>query len=327
MKMNDANSAILVTGAAGFIGSHVCDMLLGNGNRVVGLDNFDDYYSRREKEENLSQAKTNPNFLLVEGDIRDADLTARVLHQQSISVVIHLAARAGVRASILEPERCVDANVRGTLVQLEAARKAGINNFIFASSSSVYGERSEVPFRESDSTDRPLSPYGASKKAGEALCYTYHHLFGISIACLRFFTVYGPRQRPDLAIRKFAELMLADRPLPVFGDGTSRRDYTHIQDILIGVNGAIKWCRRPGLPRYGIFNLGSRNPISLNELIKCLGEILGTPPKCETMPSQAGDVSQTYADSSLAERELGFRCTVPFKEGLTDFCQWLKGHH
>ena len=325
--MNDANSAILVTGAAGFVGSHVCDMLLGHGNRVVGLDNFDDYYSRKEKEENLSQAKTNPNFLFVEGDIRDADLTARVLHQQSISVVIHLAARAGVRVSIMEPERCADVNVRGTLVQLEAARKAGIKNFIFASSSSVYGERSEVPFRESDPTDRPLSPYGASKKAGEALCYTYHHLYGISIACLRFFTVYGPRQRPDLAIRKFAELALANRPLPVFGDGTSQRDYTHIQDILVGVNGAIKWCRRSGSPHYGIFNLGSRNPISLNELIKCLGEILGISPKCETMPFQPGDVSQTYADSSLAERELGFHCTVPFKEGLADFCQWLKGNH
>ncbi len=325
--MSGANSAILVTGASGFIGSHVCDMLLARGNRVVGLDNFDDYYSRKEKEANLSQAKTNSNFLLVEGDIRDADSAEKVLREHNIALVIHLAARAGVRASIVEPERCVDANVRGTLVQLEAARNTGVKNFIFASSSSVYGERTEVPFRESDPTDRPLSPYGASKKAGEVLCYTYHHLYGISIACLRFFTVYGSRQRPDLAIRKFAEVMLANRPLPVFGDGTSQRDYTHIQDILTGVNGAMEWCRRAGSPHYGIFNLGSKNPISLNELVKFLGDILEISPKREILPLQPGDVSQTYADASLAERELGFRCRVPFKEGLADFCQWLRSHN
>jgi len=325
--MNSAFLPILVTGAAGFIGSHVCDMLLAKGNRVIGLDNFDDYYSRKEKEANLIRAKTNSNFSLVEGDIRDADLAAQVLREHGISLVIHLAARAGVRSSILEPERCVDVNVRGTLVQLEAARKAGVKKFIFASSSSVYGERSEVPFRESDPTDRPLSPYGASKKAGEAICYTYHHLYGISIACLRFFTVYGPRQRPDLAIRKFAELMVANRPLPVFGDGTSQRDYTHIQDILTGVNGAMEWCRKSVSPHYGIFNLGSKNPISLNESIKYLGEILEILPKREILPLQPGDVSQTYADTTLAERELGFHRMVPFREGLADFCQWLRSHN
>jgi UDP-glucuronate 4-epimerase len=321
--MVSSRTTILTTGAAGFIGSHVCDMLLGNGNHVIGLDNFDDFYSREEKEANLKQAKSNQKFLFIEGDIRDADLAARILHEHSISLVIHLAARAGVRASIAEPERCMDVNVRGTLIQLEAARKAGVKNFIFASSSSVYGERAEVPFRESDSTDRPLSPYGASKKAGEALCFTYHHLYGMSIACLRFFTVYGPRQRPDLAIRKFAQLMLENRPLPIFGDGTSRRDYTHIQDILTGVKGAMEWCNRFDSSHYGIFNLGSRNPITLNELIKHLGDVLNVTPKRDTLPFQSGDVSQTYADTTLAERELGFRCSVTFKEGLADFCQWL----
>jgi UDP-glucuronate 4-epimerase len=315
---------VLVTGAAGFIGSHVCDMLLASGHAVIGLDNFDPYYPREEKENNLAEALASADFSFVEGDIRDGDIVARILHEHDISLIVHLAARAGVRASLLAPEEFFDVNVRGTVVLLEAVRKAGVKNFIFASSSSVYGDRSEVPFRESDSTDRPLSPYGASKKAGEATCYTYHHLYGLNIACLRFFTVYGPRQRPDLAIRKFAELALADRPIPVFGDGSSRRDYTHIRDILTGIKGAMAWGERTGAARYGIFNLGSNSPVTLNNLLQHLEDALQIPLKREYHPPQPGDVFQTYADTTLAERELGFQHTVPFKEGLSDFCQWLR---
>ncbi len=319
-----SSSTILVTGAAGFIGSHVCDMLLKNRNMVVGLDNFDPYYPRAEKEKNIRLANDNSDFILIEGDIRDAELTAHIYQDYDISFVIHLAARAGVRASILEPELCLDVNVRGTAVQLEAARKAGVKRFIFASSSSVYGDQSKVPFCESDATERPLSPYGASKKAGETICYSTHHLYDMSIACLRFFTVYGPRQRPDLAIRKFAELALADKPLPVYGDGSSRRDYTHINDILSGIRGAMDWCSASEEPRYGIFNLGSSNPITLKDLLDSLAESLQLPLKHKSLPFQSGDVFQTYADTSLAERELGFRHSVPFEEGLADFCQWLR---
>jgi UDP-glucuronate 4-epimerase len=322
---DNTSSTVLVTGAAGFIGSHVSDLLLERGHRVIGVDNFDPSYPRHIKEENLRGAKANRNFSLVEGDIRDARLADRIFREHKISIVLHVAARPGVRASIEEPELCLDVNVRGTIVQLEAARKTGIKQFVFASSSSVYGDRQEVPFRESDSTDQPLSPYGASKKAGEAICYTYHHLYGMAVACLRLFTVYGPRQRPDLAIRKFVELALAGKPLPVFGDGTSRRDYTHIQDILTGVQGAIEWCSKSGPPRYGTFNLGSNSPVTLEDLLQDLAEALQMPLKREQLPFQAGDVFQTYADTTLAERELGFRHTIPFKEGLADFCRWLKG--
>ncbi len=323
---DNTSSAVLVTGAAGFIGSHVCDLLLKRGHRVIGVDNFDPGYARQTKEENLQSAKANPNFSLVEGDIRDARLADRIFREHKISVVLHFAARPGVRASIEAPELCMDTNVRGTIVQLEAARKAGVKRFVFASSSSVYGNRDEVPFRELDSTDQPLSPYGASKKAGEAICYTYHHLYGMAVACLRLFTVYGPRQRPDLAIRKFAELALAGKPLPVFGDGTSRRDYTHIQDILTGIQGAMGWCSKSGPPRYGTFNLGSNNPVTLEELLRDLSEALQMPLKREQLPFQSGDVFQTYADTTLAERELSFRHTIPFKQGLADFCRWLKDH-
>jgi len=316
-------STLLVTGAAGFIGSHVCDRLLEAGYSVVGLDNFDPFYPRAEKEKNLQTALKSANFSLFEGDIRDAELVTTVFRKNDISSLIHLAARAGVRSSLLEPEEFLDVNVRGTAVLLEAARKAGVRNFVFASSSSIYGDRTDVPFKESDPTDRPLSPYGASKKAGEALCYAYHHLYGPNIACLRFFTVYGPRQRPDLAIRKFAELALADRPIPVFGDGSSRRDYTHIRDILSGIRGAIEWCTQSVQPRYGIFNLGSNSPVSLENLLQLLEEVLQKPLKRDYQPTQPGDVFQTYADTTLAEYELGFRHTVPFEEGLAEFCQWL----
>ena len=238
--------------------------------------------------------------------------------------MIHLAARAGVRASILEPELCLDVNVLGSAVQLEAARKAGVKRFIFASSSSVYGDQSKVPFSESDATEQPLSPYGASKKSGEPICYTYRHLYDMSIACLSFFTVYGPRQRPDLAIRKFAELALADKPLPVYGDGSSRRDYTHIHDILSGIRGAMDWCTTTDKPRYGIFNLGSSNPITLKDLLDLLTKSLQIPLKHKSLPFQSGDAFQTYADTSLAERELGFHHSISFEEGLADFCRWLK---
>ena len=322
---NFNNFRVVVTGGAGFIGSHLCEALLSSGATVTALDNFDPYYPRAMKEENLSACQMLPGFSLIEGDIRDEASVNRLFDDFRPQVVVHLAAKAGVRPSLEDPALYADVNVRGTAILLEAARTHNVKNFVFASSSSVYGNRNTVPFKETDSTDHPISPYGATKKAGEVLCHTYHHVFGMNISCLRFFTVYGPRQRPDLAIRKFVKLALADEPIPVFGDGSSRRDYTHIRDILTGILGAIRWGQCPE-PRYGIFNLGSSFPIELRELIALIGECLGHPVKTKSLPFQPGDVLQTFADTTLAERELAFRHEVDFKSGLREFVEWMKGN-
>jgi UDP-glucuronate 4-epimerase len=316
-------SRILVTGGAGFIGSHLTEALLGQGTAVLVLDNFDPYYPRPLKEQNISLCRTTPGFALEEGDIRDRDLLDKLFADFKPEAVVHLAAKAGVRPSLENPALYADVNVRGTATLLEAARTAGVKNIVFASSSSVYGNQNVVPFVESANTDHPVSPYGATKKAGEALCYAFHQVYGLSISCLRFFTVYGPRQRPDLAIRKFVKLALKDEPIPVFGDGTSRRDYTHIRDILTGIQGAIHW-GQSAEPRYGIFNLGSSHPIELRELISLIGDVLGRPVRTKTLPFQSGDVVQTFADTSLAESELGFKHNVIFKEGLSEFIEWMK---
>ncbi|HEY3294458.1 MAG TPA: NAD-dependent epimerase/dehydratase family protein [bacterium] len=322
--MNDFNTLrVLVTGGAGFIGSHLCEALLTQGAKVAVLDNFDPFYPRASKEQNLAFCRSLPGFSLVEGDLRDADLVGRLFGEFRPQAVVHLAARAGVRPSLDDPALYADVNVRGTTVLLEAAHLTGVKNFVFASSSSVYGNRNTVPFRESDNTDFAVSPYGATKKAGEVLCHSYHQVYGISTACLRFFTVYGPRQRPDLAIRKFVRLALAGESIPVFGDGTTRRDYTHVRDILTGILGAIRWGQSPE-PRYGIFNLGSSHPIELRELISLIGDCIGHPVETKSLPFQPGDVVQTFADSSLAEQELGFKHDVNFRDGLKDFVAWMK---
>lgn len=313
---------ILITGAAGFIGSHLTESLLDSGHTVIGYDNFDPYYPRILKEANLSRSLKSQNFRFVEGDIRDRELLERTFAESKPDAIVHLAARAGVRPSLEQPELYAQVNVDATVQLLELCRKQHVTKVVFASSSSVYGDRHGGPFRETDNTDRPLSPYGSTKKAGEVISHVYSHLYGFSIACLRFFTVYGPRQRPDLAIRKFVHKALHGESIPVFGDGTSRRDYTHVKDIVGGILGSLNWVNAES-GRYGIFNLGSSSPVELRELLAGIEKGVG-PLKIEHLPKQPGDVFQTFADTTLAERELGFRHDVKFDDGLADFIQWMK---
>jgi UDP-glucuronate 4-epimerase len=321
IKFNSLN--VLVTGAAGFIGSHLCENLLQAGVRVTGFDSFDLYYPRSEKENNLASFVNHPKFQLIEADIRDSQAVKNVIAVSNPETIVHLAARAGVRPSLSDPELYADVNVRGTAIVLEAARAAAVRNVVFASSSSVYGNHDGGLFRESDNTDYPLSPYGATKKAGEVLGHSFHHVYGMSVCCLRFFTVYGPRQRPDLAIRKFVELAIHDRLIPIYGDGSSRRDYTHIRDILTGIFGAIRWTMSES-PRFGIFNLGSSNPVLLRDLVDKIERFLDRPIHRKFLPFQPGDMPATYADTSLAERELDFRHDVLFDDGLREFIDWMK---
>jgi len=309
---------VLVTGAAGFIGSHLCERLLSEGTVVVGLDNFDGFYSRQIKEANIAVALSNKNFKLVEGDIRDAACVEKILSDKKTEMIIHLAAKAGVRPSIEDPIGYEDVNVHGTVVMLEAAKKFGIKKFIFASSSSVYGNNKKVPFSESDNVDFPISPYGATKKAGELICHTYSHLYGMNITCLRFFTVYGPRQRPDLAVHKFSRLIEQGRPIPVFGDGSMQRDFTYIDDIINGTMAAIKNCRG-----YEIYNLGESRPVRLDKLISEIEKALGKKAVINRFPVQPGDVYRTYADVTKAKEKLGYNPNTEIAVGLKRFVEWF----
>jgi UDP-glucuronate 4-epimerase len=312
--------ALLVTGGAGFVGSHLCEALLRASQEVVALDNFDPFYEPAIKHANLAVCLAAPGFCLCTGDIRDrAALDALFAAHPALDTVVHLAARAGVRPSIEEPLLYTDVNVLGTAGLLEAARRHGIRKFIFASSSSVYGNNAKVPFAEDDNVDFPISPYAATKKAGELLCHTYHHLYGMNITCLRFFTVYGPRQRPDLAIHKFARLIEAGRPIPVFGDGGMRRDHTYIDDIIAGTQRAIERCAG-----YHIYNLGESCPVSLSALIAALEQALGKRALLDRRPLQPGDVDQTYADISRARAALEYRPCTALAEGLARFVAWLR---
>jgi len=308
----------VVTGAAGFIGSHLCEFLLSSGWRVTGVDSFDTFYDPAVKRRNLAGCMRDGRFSLVEADIRNAAAMDEVLGR-AVDAVVHLAARAGVRPSIEAPLLYQDVNVTGTGVLLEGTRKHKIPKFIFASSSSVYGNSPKVPFSESDNVDSPISPYAATKKAGELLCYTYHHLFGTDVTCLRFFTVYGPRQRPDLAIHKFARLIEQGEPIPVFGDGSMMRDHTYVGDIVSGVMSAVERCRG-----YRIYNLGNSNPVSLSDMIAAIESALGKKAIIRRLPLQPGDVDRTYADIRLAEVELGFRPQVELKIGLAAFVKWMR---
>jgi len=310
---------VLVTGAAGFIGSHLTERLIARGDEVVGLDNFDTFYDPHVKRANIEPALAGGRFELVEGDIRDGACVEGILAGGDIDVIVHLAAKAGVRPSIDDPVGYVDVNINGTVVMLEAARKAGTKRFVFASSSSVYGNNRKVPFAETDNVDYPISPYAATKKAGELICHTYSHLYGIGMTCLRFFTVYGPRQRPDLAIHKFARLILAGKPIPVFGDGSMRRDFTYIDDILDGVVAAMD--RRGG---YEIYNLGESRPVRLDVLIAEIEKALGAKAVIDRKPMQPGDVIQTYADVSKARRDLGYDPHTDIATGLARFVRWLR---
>jgi len=316
-------SKILVTGGAGFIGSHLCERLLKEGHRVICLDNFDDFYDPKLKIENVERLsrKFPDGFLLITGDIRNPEHLKEVRKSKQVSFVIHLAARAGVRPSLLQPLLYEDVNVKGTLMLLEFCKEHGIGDFIFASSSSVYGENQRVPFSEQDLDIRPISPYGATKRAGELLTSSYHHLYGMNIACLRIFTAYGPRQRPEMAIHKFTRLMDEGRKIPMYGDGSSRRDYTYIDDLIEGIMGVIRHHKG-----FEIYNLGESQTTSLKELIQLIERALGKEAKIETLEAQPGDVTITYADITKAREKLGYRPQVKMEEGVKRFVEWFKEH-
>jgi UDP-glucuronate 4-epimerase len=311
---------VLVTGAAGFIGSNLVDRLLADGHVVVGLDAFDDFYAENLKRSNLARALSQPRFRLAEIDIRDAPAIDRLFELEEFEAVAHLAARAGVRPSIERPSLYADVNVTGTVRLLEAACRLDPKpRFVYASSSSVYGARNTVPFRETDPVDLPVSPYAATKKACELLAHTFHHLHGLPVTGLRFFTAYGPRNRPDLAVASFARKIEAGQPIPMFGDGSTRRDYTYVGDLVDGVVRALERCRS-----HHLYNLGHSHPVGLSQMIDTLAHALGKPAKIERLPEQPGDVPQTYADISRAAAELGYNPSTPFEEGIARFVAWFR---
>lgn len=308
----------VVTGGAGFIGSHLCERLLALGHDVVCVDNFDSYYDPIVKRRNLTVAAGYPRFRLVEADIRDRDFDERTGLARG-DVLVHLAARAGVRPSVADPAAYVRVNVEGTVNLLEAARRRGVRHMVVASSSSVYGLTRTLPFREDDPDPAPASPYGASKLAAEFFCRTFHSLYDLPTTCLRFFTVYGPRQRPDMAIHSFARLIDEDRPIPVYGDGSSRRDYTYVDDVIEGVVRAIE---RPG--GFRIYNLGSDRTVELRELIATLERALGKPARVSHQPEQPGDMPITSANIERAARDLGYAPRIMIAEGIRRFVDWFR---
>lgn len=308
---------ILITGGAGFIGSHLAEKLLNDGHRVVVLDNFNDYYDPQIKRKNIEFIASNDDFSLHEADILDFDFLDNLFQEHTIQTIVHLAARAGVRPSIQEPLLYQKVNVEGTTNLLEIAKRYQVSRFIFASSSSVYGENKKLPFSEDDSVDNPISPYAATKKAGELICYTYHHLYKLPVTCLRFFTVYGPRQRPDMAIHKFTRWIHNGHKITMFGDGSSQRDYTYISDIVDGICKSIKHCTD-----YHIYNLGESKTIELHRLISLIAQALGKEPIIERLPMQPGDVPITYADISRPMKEIGYQPGVNIEQGIDKFVQW-----
>lgn len=311
---------ILVTGGAGFIGSHLCEALLEHGAKVLCLDNFCDFYSPDIKRQNLHQCLSNPDFQLIEGDIRSPLDIDKAFQSEAIDLVIHLAAMAGVRPSIQNPKLYTEVNVNGTVNILQACQKYGVKRLIFASSSSVYGNNDKVPYNEADPVDKPISVYAATKKAGELLCHTWHQLYNISTVCLRFFTVYGPRQRPDLAIYKFCDLIRQDQSIPVYGDGSSSRDYTYVQDIISGVLGAIDYVYDRSV--YEIINLGESVTQDLNSMISTLEKVLQKKAIRHIQPMQPGDVLRTWADIDKARRLLNYTPNTDFETGVRTFVNW-----
>ncbi len=313
---------ILVTGGAGFIGSHLVSRLLERGDRVTVLDDFNDFYDPRRKRENVELHLGHTGYQLVEGDIRDQPLVDRLFREGRFDAVVHLAARAGVRPSLSEPVLYEDVNCIGTLRLLEAARAHGPRIFIFGSSSSVYGINKKVPFAEDDPVEQPISPYATTKRTGELICYNYHHLYDFRVSCLRFFTVFGPRQRPEMAIHKFTEALARGASIPLFGDGSSRRDYTYVDDIIDGVVAALDLASG-----FEIFNLGGAETTGLLDLVNALAVALAVEPRIEYLPDQPGDVPITYADVRKAGRLLGYAPKVPIRRGLERFVAWYRENH
>lgn len=311
-------STYLVTGAAGFIASHTCEALLKKGHRVVGVDNFDPYYSRELKEANLAAIRNaGDEFTFYEGDLADAEFVKILFEKERPETVIHLAAKAGVRPSIEDPAGYVRANILASQILLNQATKSRVKRFVMASSSSVYGNSPVVPFSETHDVNQQISPYAATKRAGELIAYAHHHLTKLPIANLRFFTVFGPRQRPDLAIQKFLKLVSEEKPIPFFGDGSTSRDYTFIDDIVAGILSAADRIEEHG---YRIWNLGGSSPVSLSEMVTTIGEVVGKEPILDKKPMQPGDVERTFADLTRSEKELGYKPTTSLKEGIKK--QW-----
>ena len=316
---------ILITGCAGFIGSHLTERLLGQGHAVVGIDNFCDFYAEPVKRSNIAAAMAHEKFELLEADIRDRDAVLDAFARTQPAAVIHFAAMAGVRPSIERPAYYTAVNIDGTVNLLDAAVAAGCSKFLFTSSSSVYGNNEKVPFAEEDPVDHPISPYAATKKAGELLCHTYAHLHGLPTYCLRLFTVFGPRQRPDLAIHKFLRLVREGQAIPMFGDGSTSRDYTFVDDIVDGYCAALDRCGSPSTPAYRVYNLGGNHPASLKEMIDLIGKVTGKRVTVDRKPMQPGDVGRTWADLTRSKAELGYAPKVSLEEGIAKQWAWLTG--
>lgn len=312
---------ILITGAAGFIGSHLCEKLLEDGNTVVGFDNFDPFYERTVKENNLKKSIISESFKLIEGDIRDSESVKKLFDEHSFEVVVHLAAKAGVRPSIEDPTAYNKVNVLGTLNILEMMKKNDIKRLVFASSSSVYGNSTDVPYKETMNVNNPISPYAATKIAGELLCYNYWHLYKISATCLRFFTVYGPRQRPEMAIAKFVQKAYDGNLISIYGDGSSCRDFTYIEDIIQGV--VVSTERDLG---FEIINIGESETIDLNSLLELIKELTGCDLKTENLPMQPGDVDKTFANIDKAKRLLDYAPVTSVREGIKQYISWLRSN-
>ncbi len=313
----------LITGGAGFIGSSLAERLLEHGDSVVVIDNFNDYYDVGLKEKNVYELEKHDKFKVYRGDIRNYKDLERVVGENKIDYIMHLAAMAGVRPSIENPVLYQEVNGIGTQNVLEIARKHGIKKIVMASSSSVYGNCKDVPFREDMIVDYAISPYAATKKANEVMAHVYHSLFDMDIIMLRFFTVYGPKQRPDLAINKFAQMMLNNEKITMFGDGSTSRDYTYIDDIVDGICKSFEYLDSND-DVYEIINLGSNHPISLKDMIDTVADVLGADPMIERLPMQPGDVDRTYADITKAKQLLGYKPKMTFREGIEKFIDWKK---
>ncbi|MCX6779220.1 MAG: GDP-mannose 4,6-dehydratase [Candidatus Magasanikbacteria bacterium] len=312
---------VLVTGGAGFIGSHVSEALLGRGDEIVIIDNFNDFYNPANKRRNIEDIKINPHAVVVEGDICDQKLLNSLFEKNKFDAVIHLAARAGVRPSIEDPLLYEKVNIGGTYLLFNTMRQYGVKQIVLASSSSVYGNQTKVPFAESDCVDFPISPYAATKKACEEIAYTYNKIAGIKSVCLRFFTVYGERGRPDMAPWLFVESVLKNKKIKVFGDGTAKRDYTYVGDIVEGILSALG---KVGEFEYEVINLGNNNPVILKDFIETVERVTGVKANKEILPQQLGDVFQTHADIKKAQTLLGYQPKVSLEEGLNNFLIWYK---
>ena len=316
-------SHILVTGCAGFIGSHLSEKLIEQGNKVIGIDNFDPFYDKNIKLRNLENFKKSDRFTFLELDLADYDELKKGLKNQQIDLIVHLAGKAGVRPSIENPQGYIRSNITATQNILDLMKEQTISKMAFASSSSVYGNTKETPFREEQDVNNPISPYAFTKKACELINYTYHHLYGLDIINLRFFTVFGPRQRPDLAIHKFTKLILNGEPIPMFGDGSTARDYTYYEDTVAGIIAATNYLFS-NKNIYETINLGNNQPVKLRDMISTICEVCGTTPNIKQLPMQAGDVDITYANIDKAKNILGYNPQYSFRKGIENFVKWYR---